>query len=165
MIVSESKPQIVDVQKYRDSRGYFFELYKQSSYGLDPVQTNISQSKKGVIRGLHYQKKYPQGKLVAVLKGEIFDVAVDIREGSNNFGKYESAIISEENSKQFWVPPGFAHGFQVLSNEALVAYICTGNEYNKEDECTIIYNDEKISIEWPIEKPIISEKDLNAEGL
>ena len=121
------------------------------------VQDNFSSSKNKVLRGLHMQKN-PQGKLVQVLDGEVFDVAVDLRANSNTFGKWEGVILSSENKKQFWIPPGFAHGFVVISDQANFHYKCT-DYYVPDDEICILWNDPNIGIDWPIDQPIVSEKD------
>jgi dTDP-4-dehydrorhamnose 3,5-epimerase len=147
-----------------DNRGFFVELYKHSDYaaaGIAPhlVQDNYSKSEKGVLRGLHYQKMpKAQGKLVTCLKGRIFDVAVDIRRGSPHFGKWKAAELSENNRHLLYVPPGFAHGFQVLSDTAEVMYKCT-DEYSPKDERGIIWNDPDINVDWPLPAPILSGKD------
>ena len=133
--------------------------------GIDAVfvQDNQSRSRKGVLRGLHFQKRHPQGKLVRVISGEVFDVAVDIRKDSPTYKKWHGVVLSAENKKQFYVPPGFAHGFLVLSEEAEFVYKCT-DFYHPEDEGGIIWNDPDIGIEWPVEgirELILSEKDRN----
>jgi len=137
---------------FEDNRGYFFECYSQrdfNSAGIDAnfIQDNQSCSKKGVLRGLHFQKNYPQGKLVRVIQGEVFDVAVDIRPSSNTFGKWYSVILDSKKQNQFYIPPGFAHGFLVLSETCIFAYKCT-DFYHPEDECGIIWNDPEIGIKW-----------------
>ncbi|ACA44165.1 dTDP-4-dehydrorhamnose 3,5-epimerase [Clostridium botulinum] len=159
---------VIEPKVFSDPRGYFMETHNYEDFktaGLDMVfvQDNQSKSKKGVLRGLHFQKKHPQGKLVRVIKGEVFDVAVDIRENSSTFGKWYGVILSEENKKQFYIPGGFAHGFLVLSDEAEFYYKCT-DFYHPEDEGGIIWNDPTISIVWPFEKIkdaniLLSEKD------
>ena len=159
---------VVELIPFKDERGYFMETYNESDFfkaGLCMkfVQTNESASKKGVLRGLHFQKKSPQGKLVRCIKGEVFDVAVDIRKGSSTFGMWFGVTLSENNFTQFYIPEGFAHGFYVLSDEAKFLYKVT-NFYNKEDEGAILWNDEKIGIDWPIPDgslPILSSKDRN----
>lgn len=158
---------VVEPKVFGDERGYFMETYHYEAFkeaGLDMVfvQDNQSMSKKGVLRGLHYQKEHPQGKLVRVVKGEVFDVAVDIRKGSKTYGKWFGIVLSAENKKQFYIPEGFAHGFLVLSEEAEFVYKCT-DFYHPEDEGGIAYNDEEIGIQWPKLKGVeltISEKDL-----
>lgn len=159
---------IIEPRVFGDNRGYFMETYNYNQFkeaGMDMVfvQDNQSKSKKGVLRGLHFQAKHPQGKLVRVLSGEVFDVGVDLRKGSPTFGKWHGVILSGENRKQFYVPEGFAHGFLVLSDEAEFAYKCT-DFYRPEDEVGIIWNDPTIGIEWPLEglgDIILSEKDKN----
>ena len=151
---------------FGDERGYFFESYSKTKFedlgiNIDFVQDNQSFSKKGTLRGLHYQTaEHAQAKLVRVLKGEVLDVAVDIRPDSKTFGQYEAVLLSGDNQRQFFVPRGFAHGFLVLSDTAVFFYKCD-NFYNKESEGGIIYNDKTINIDWgfPHEKLIISEKD------
>ena len=157
---------IIDVKTFGDNRGYFMETYhendfKEAGYDLTFVQDNQSSSTKGVLRGLHLQLKYPQGKLVRVIKGEVFDVGVDLRADSPTYGKWFGAILSEENKKQLYIPPCFAHGFVVLSDTAEFVYKCT-EFYHGEDEGGIIWNDPDIGIEWPIDdidELIFSEKD------
>ena len=156
---------------FKDDRGYFVETYNQNDFkeaGLDMVfvQDNQSKSSKGVLRGLHFQKEHPQGKLVRVLSGEVYDVAVDLRKNSKTFGKYFGVLLSDENKKQFYIPEGFAHGFVVLSDEAVFAYKCT-DFYHPNDEGGLIYNDPDIGIDWPIEgiNLIMSEKDTKWKGL
>ena len=159
---------IIQPDVFKDDRGYFFESYNLNKFineelELNFVQDNISKSKEGTIRGLHYQVgKSAQGKLCQVILGTVLDAAVDIRFNSPTFGKYVSEILSEDNHTQIWIPPGFAHGFEVLSNEAIFHYKCT-NYYNKEDERAILYNDPDIGIKWQTENPIVSEKDLKAK--
>ncbi len=144
---------VIEPKVYGDSRGYFMETYNYNdmkAYGLDMafVQDNQSMSAKGVLRGLHYQKSHPQGKLVRVIKGRVFDVAVDIREGSESYGRWFGIELTEENKKQFYISPGFAHGFVVLSDVAEFCYKCT-DFYHPEDEGGIAWNDPAIGIEWP----------------
>ncbi|RYZ86972.1 MAG: dTDP-4-dehydrorhamnose 3,5-epimerase [Proteobacteria bacterium] len=145
---------LIQPKKFGDHRGFFVETYQEQRYleaGLTQrfVQDNLSSSTYGVLRGLHYQHTYPQGKLVSVVKGEVFDVAVDIRKGSPTFGKWEGAILTENNMNQFWIPPGFAHGFVVLSEMAIFAYKCT-DIYHPETEIAIRWDDPEIGIKWPI---------------
>lgn len=155
---------IIDVKTYGDNRGYFMETYKESDFaaaGLNYrfVQDNQSSSRHGVLRGLHFQKTHPQAKLVRVLKGEVFDVAVDLRKNSPTYGKWVGALLSEENKRQFMIPRGFAHGFVVVSDYAEFAYKCD-ELYHPEDEGGIIWNDPDINIDWPVKDGIIlSEKD------
>jgi len=156
---------IIEPRVFPDQRGLFYESYQKQRYseaGLDVefVQDNISHSIKGTIRGLHYQAgEFAQGKLCEVLSGKVLDIAVDIRFGSPTFGKYFAIELSDENHKQFYIPPGFAHGFAVLSEKAIFHYKCT-NYYNKESERGIIFNDPDLKIDWQIESPVVSEKDL-----
>ena len=155
---------VIDVKSYGDSRGYFMETYKESDFraaGLDYrfVQDNQSSSRKGVLRGLHFQRTFPQAKLVRVLNGEVFDVAVDLRRGSETYGKWVGVLLSGENRRQLMIPRGFAHGFLVISDMAEFAYKCD-ELYHPEDESGIIWNDPDIGIEWPdIGEIILSEKD------
>jgi len=150
---------------FTDDRGFFMETYKRSVFfdnGIkrDFVQDNLSRSKKGVLRGLHYQEgDYAQGKLVRCSKGEVFDVAVDIREGSKTFGQWYGVVLSEDNGKMFYIPEGFAHGFYTLSEEADLAYKCTSEFYAPADR-GIIWNDPDINIDWPSDMPILSAKDM-----
>lgn len=159
---------IIEPDIYHDDRGFFFESYskekyKKEGFNFDFVQDNISKSSKGTIRGLHYQVgEFAQGKLCQVISGRVYDIAVDIRFGSSTFGKFVGVELSGENHKQFWLPPGFAHGFSVLSDEAIFMYKCT-NYYSKKDERAILYNDADIGIDWKVETPIVSEKDLQAK--
>lgn len=156
--------QVFKPSMFSDSRGYFFESYQKERYNIDGkvlefVQDNISKSVKNTIRGLHYQTgEYAQGKLCQVLYGKVLDVAVDIRPGSPTYGGNFSIELSEENHNQFWIPPGFAHGFSVLSDFAIFHYKCT-NYYNKNSEKCIVYNDKTLNIDWNVEAPIVSEKD------
>ena len=157
---------VVEPTVFEDNRGYFMETYnkeefKEEGYDLTFVQDNQSKSTKGVLRGLHLQVKYPQGKLVRVIKGEVFDVGVDLRADSPTYGKWFGAILSDENKKQLFIPPKFAHGFLVLSDEAEFVYNCT-EVYHREDESGIKWDDEYIAIDWPlddIDEIILSEKD------
>lgn len=163
---------VIEPSVFKDERGYFMETYNQRDFenaGLNMafVQDNQSMSVRGVLRGLHYQKEFPQGKLVRAIRGEVFDVAVDLRKGSKTYGKWHGEFLSAENKRQFYIPEGFAHGFLVISEEAEFAYKCT-DFYHPGDEGGIIWNDEEIGIEWPITKNlefIISEKDKNWGGL
>lgn len=155
---------IIDVKTYGDHRGYFMETYKEEDFrqaGLDYhfVQDNQSSSRKGVLRGLHFQKTFPQAKLVRVLKGEVFDVAVDLRKGSATYGQWAGVFLSEKNHRQFMIPRGFAHGFVVVSDHAEFAYKCD-EKYHPEDEGGILWNDPDVNIEWPeVGEIILSEKD------
>jgi dTDP-4-dehydrorhamnose 3,5-epimerase len=155
---------LIEPKVFGDDRGFFLETfhakrYKEAGIELDFVQDNRSKSYKNVLRGLHFQKTKPQGKLVTVLHGEVFDVAVDLRPESSTFGQYESVILTGENKLQFYVPPGFAHGFCVLSDTADFTYKCT-DFYDPSDESGIIWNDESLNIDWPIDGVTLSEKDL-----
>lgn len=145
-----------------DPRGYFFESYRERPYmelGIGPfVQDNVSRSTRGVLRGLHLQHPQGQGKLVHVLVGEVFDVAVDVRVGSPSFGRWVGAKLSAENKLQLWIPEGFAHGFCVLSEEAVFAYKCTA-EYSPETELGVRFDDPDLTIDWPIADPLVSAKD------
>lgn len=150
-----------------DSRGYFMEIYNKRDFdaaGIDRVfvQDNQSASKRGVLRGLHFQIEHPQAKLVRAARGEVYDVAVDLRPGSATFGQYYGIVLSEENKKQFYIPEGFAHGFLVLSDYAEFAYKCT-DFYHPNDEGGILYNDPEINVKWPISEGmelIMSDKDV-----
>lgn len=159
---------VIEPSIFDDNRGYFYESFNIKKYNFITenyffVQDNISKSKYGTIRGLHYQVgEYAQGKLISVLIGKVYDVAVDIRFDSPTFGKYFGIELSEENKKQLWIPPGFAHGFSVLSDDVIFSYKCTAN-YNKESERAIIYNDSDLAIDWKVKNPIVSEKDLTSK--
>lgn len=154
---------IVEPQVFGDQRGFFVETYNAQRYrdaGIDAtfVQDNLSFSQRGVLRGLHFQNPHAQGKLVQVLQGEVFDVAVDIRRGSPAFGQWVGVRLSGDNKQQFYVPPGCAHGFCVNSETALFAYKCT-DLYHPEHDGGIAWDDPDIGIEWPVEKPLLSDKD------
>ena len=155
---------VIDVKKYGDNRGYFMETYKEADFktaGLDYnfVQDNQSKSKAGVLRGLHFQKTFPQAKLVRCLEGEVFDVAVDLRKDSPTYGRWEGVVLSAEKGNQFMIPRGFAHGFVVLSETATFAYKCD-ELYHPEDEGGIMWNDPEIGINWPFKgEVLLSEKD------
>jgi dTDP-4-dehydrorhamnose 3,5-epimerase len=158
---------IIEPKVFGDERGFFLETFHADRYAdlagisLPFVQDNHSRSSKGVLRGLHFQKTKPQGKLVRVVRGEVYDVAVDIRQGSPTYGQWEAVILSEENKAQFWVPPGFAHGFVVLSETADFEYKCT-DYYDPSDEGSLLWNDPDLNIPWPIDNPRLSDKDTNA---
>ncbi len=157
---------IVEPQKFGDDRGFFMETYHRDKFaeaGITSlfVQDNFSRSILGTLRGLHFQEPHAQGKLIRVLRGRVFDVAVDIRKGSPDFGKWVSVELSEQNERQLWVPPGFAHGFCALTDIADFSYKCTGL-YAPMDEQTICWDDPEIGIDWPVTDPIISEKDAGA---
>ena len=154
---------ILEPHVYGDSRGYFYESYHQSRYNelgitSDFVQTNVSRSARGVLRGLHYQWPRPQGKLVSVLEGEVYDVAVDIRRGSPHFGQWTGVMLTGSNHRHFWIPEGFAHGFCVLSESAIFTYQCTA-QYDHQTDAGIRWNDGDIAIDWPISGPLLSDKD------
>lgn len=154
---------IVEPKVFGDQRGFFYETWQQQRYadiGIKGtfVQDNVSFSRKGVLRGLHYQQPHSQGKLVTVLQGEVFDVAVDIRVGSPQFGQWTGVVLSGENHRQLWIPEGFAHGFCVLSETAYFSYKCT-DVYAPECEGGILWNDPDIGIKWPLEDVVLSDKD------
>ena len=163
---------VIEPAVFKDERGYFMETYNQNDFkeaGLDMVfvQDNQSMSVKGVLRGLHFQKQYPQGKLVRAVRGTVYDVAVDLRSDSETYGKWFGVILSAENKKQFYIPEGFAHGFLVLSDEAEFAYKCT-DFYHPGDEGGLLWSDPEIGVDWPVEPDmqlIISDKDRKWSGL
>mgnify|MGYP000080455309 FL=1 len=163
---------VIEPTVFKDERGYFVETYNQNDMkeaGLDMVfvQDNQSMSTRGVLRGLHFQKQFPQGKLVRVVRGKVFDVAVDLRSDSKTYGKWFGVELSAENMKQFYIPEGFAHGFLVLSDEAEFCYKCT-DFYHPGDEGGLAWNDTEIGVGWPLEEGvdlIISEKDQKWKGL
>ena len=164
--------KIIEPNVFGDERGFFMETWQQKQFEelvtgkpTQFVQDNHSKSKKGILRGLHYQTENTQGKLVRVVSGEVFDVAVDIREGSATFGQWVGVYLSSENKRQLWIPEGFAHGFYVTSAEAEFVYKCT-NYYQPESEICISWNDTDINIEWPFnEEPLMSKKDKNGINL
>ncbi len=158
--------RVVEPDVYADERGAFLETWNARDYGkhgLDVtfVQDNLSRSKHRVLRGLHFQNPRPQGKLISVLKGEVYDVVVDIRADSDTFGEWEGLTLSAQNARQLYVPEGFAHGFVVTSDEALFHYKCT-DFYHPETEGVIRWNDPALGIEWPVDDPILSERDEGA---
>jgi len=161
---------IIEPKVFGDDRGFFLETFQAERYAaqggitLPFVQDNHSRSTKGVLRGLHFQKTKPQGKLVRVVRGQVYDVAVDIRMGSPSYGQWEGLILSEENKRQLWVPPGFAHGFLVLSDIADFEYKCT-DYYDPSDEGSVLWNDADLDIPWPLGDPILSYKDASAVRL
>ena len=166
-VVETSLPGVLIIEPkiFPDARGFFVETYNKDRYvnnGILPefVQDNLSFSTRGVLRGLHYQNPHAQGKLVYVLQGEVWDVAVDIRRDSPQFGQWTAVTLSAENKKQFYIPPGFAHGFCVLSETALFTYKCT-DLYHPECDGGVRWDDPTIAIQWPISNPILSEKDRN----
>ena len=149
---------IIESQKYLDKRGEFREILVEKNIKIKFPFNVISKSKKNVIRGLHYQVKKPQGKFISVIKGEILDVALDLRKKSKTFGKHYKILLSEKNCKSIYIPEGFAHGFSSLAKENIIIYSCT-NYRNKNGERGILWNDKNLKIDWMIKKPIISEKD------
>ena len=160
---------IIEPRAVSDARGFFVESWSEERYAAAGitgpfVQDNVSLSPRGVLRGLHFQWPRPQGKLVSVLRGEVFDVVVDVRAGSPTFGRWLGATLSAADKRQLWIPPGFAHGFQVLSEEALFAYKCT-DYYAPECEHAIAWNDPELGIAWPNPEPILSERDRAAPAL
>ena len=157
---------VIEPQVFGDSRGFFYESYNEAKYreaGIDRrfVQSNVSRSARGVLRGLHYQWPNPQGKLVSVLDGEVYDVAVDIRRGSPTFGQWTGVMLTAENHRHFWIPEGFAHGFCVLSEFATFSYQCT-DLYDAKADGGVRWNDPAIGIDWPISNPLLSDKDAKA---
>ncbi|MBF0428192.1 MAG: dTDP-4-dehydrorhamnose 3,5-epimerase [Magnetococcales bacterium] len=172
-VLSTSLPEVLvlDPKIFGDSRGFFFESFNQRDFtqatGLDGhfVQDNHSRSSKGVLRGLHYQIQHPQGKLVRVTHGEVFDVAVDLRRNSPTFGKWDGVILSAENKHQLWIPPGFAHGFVVTSDSAEFLYKTTDYWHPEHERC-LLWNDPEVGIQWPIDfEPILATKDANGKRL
>ena len=155
---------IVENKSFKDNRGYFKELIREKKINEKFPFLVMSFSKKNVIRGLHLQKKNSQGKFVSVIKGKIFDVAVDLRKNSKTFGQYYQCTLSEKNSKSVYIPPGFAHGFQALENENYIIYSCTQYRHSKSEK-VIQFNDKELNIKWPLKKMIISKKDNNAMPL
>lgn len=161
---------IIEPKVFGDERGFFLETFQAERYtelagiNIPFVQDNHSRSSRGVLRGLHFQKSKPQGKLVRVVRGEVYDIAVDIRRDSPTYGLWEAVILSEENKLQFWIPPGFAHGFLVLSETADFEYKCT-DYYDPTDEGSLLWNDPDLDIPWPKDNPKLSEKDANAPRL
>ena len=161
---------LVEPKVFEDERGFFMETYKMPDFvrsGIREnfVQENHSHSTRGVLRGLHYQSPpFAQGKLVRVVRGEVFDVAIDIRRGSPTYGKWAGVILSEENRNMLYIPEGFAHGFCVLSETADVIYKTT-NVYSSQSEAGIIWNDEDLNIKWPVKRPILSERDVKWPAL
>lgn len=157
--------KIIEPRVFGDERGFFLETFQEKRYATEAgislpfVQDNHSRSSKGVLRGLHFQRTKPQGKLVRVVSGSVFDVAVDLRAGSNTYGNWFGVELSAENKKQFWVPPGFAHGFMVLSDLADFEYKCT-DYYDPSDEACLKWNDPEVGVVWPDLEPLLSEKDM-----
>ena len=160
---------VLEPQVFGDDRGFFYESFNQdklSAIGLAPgfVQGNVSSSVRGVLRGLHYQWPRPQGKLVSVLEGEVWDVAVDIRRDSPDFGRWTAVVLSAENKRHFWIPEGFAHGFVALSERALFTYLCTAT-YDRAADAAIRWDDPQLAIDWPVSAPLLSDKDAKAPVL
>ena len=161
---------IIEPSVFGDNRGFFLETFSRQRYfeeagiELEFVQDNHSRSAANVLRGLHFQKTKPQGKLIRVVLGCVFDVAVDIRPGSDTFGQWISMELSEQNKKQLWVPPGFAHGFTALNENTELEYKCTAY-YDPEDEGSILWSDPDLNIPWPVAQPILSAKDMDAQLL
>lgn len=159
---------IIEPRLFKDNRGFFLESYNKNDFdkfgiSINFVQDNESQSKKGVLRGMHFQTEYPQGKLVRVSQGEVYDVAVDMRKDSKTYGMWEGVVLSSENKKQLYIPEGFAHGFLVISDTAVLNYKCS-NYYMPQYDCGFIWNDEDIDIKWPLEEIdelIMSDRDKN----
>lgn len=161
--------RVIEPQVFGDARGFFYESYNAASYreaGIDRhfVQSNVSRSAKGVLRGLHYQWPNPQGKLVSVLEGEVYDVAVDIRVGSPTFGRAAAVMLTADNHRHFWIPEGFAHGFCVVSDFATFSYQCTAL-YDRAGDAGIRWNDAELGIDWPVSAPLLSDKDTRAPFL
>ncbi len=157
---------IIEPAIYTDERGYFLETwnmprYRDAGMSANFVQDNLSFSTRGVLRGLHFQNPNGQGKLISTIRGEVFDVVVDVRVGSPTFGKWLGVSLSEENNRQIFIPPGFAHGFCVTSDAALFSYKCT-DIYNPKTEISVLWNDPDIGIKWPVNEPIVSDKDSQA---
>ncbi|MHA6204610.1 dTDP-4-dehydrorhamnose 3,5-epimerase [Dyella soli] len=160
---------VIEPRVFGDSRGYFYESFHKEKFrdiGLDVrfVQSNVSSSTRGVVRGLHYQWPNPQGKLVSVLQGEVYDVAVDIRRGSPTFGQWTGVMLTADNHRHFWVPEGFAHGFCVVSETALFTYQCTAL-YDPSADRAVHWDDAALGIDWPVSEPLLSEKDIKAPSL
>jgi dTDP-4-dehydrorhamnose 3,5-epimerase len=157
---------VIEPQVFGDARGFFYEAYNEAKYreaGIERrfVQSNVSRSARGVLRGLHYQWPNPQGKLVSVLEGEVYDVAVDIRRGSPTFGQWTGVMLTAANHRHFWIPEGFAHGFCVVSDFATFSYQCTAL-YDAKADAGIRWNDAAIGIDWPLSAPLLSDKDAKA---
>ena len=160
---------VIEPAVHGDARGFFYESFNakrfaDAGFPVTFVQTNVSRSARGVLRGLHYQWPNPQGKLVSVLEGEVYDVAVDIRTGSPTHGRWAAAVLTAENKRHFWIPEGFAHGFAVLSEHATFVYQCTAL-YDGACDAAIRWNDAALAIDWPIAEPSLSEKDAKAPFL
>lgn len=161
--------RIIDPTVFGDERGFFYETWNAGRFaeaGLPSrfVQSNVSASAQGVLRGLHYQWPNPQGKLVSVLEGEVYDVAVDIRSGSPHFGQWTAVVLSAGNRRQLWIPEGFAHGLVVLSERAIVSYLCTA-QYDRVADRGVRWDDPAVAIDWPVTAPVLSEKDAGTPML
>ena len=161
--------KLIEPKCFGDARGFFLETFSAQRYSdaginVSFIQDNHSRSTRGVLRGLHYQLKHPQGKLVSVTRGEVLDVAVDIRVGSPTFGQWYGAVLNDENHRQMYIPPGLAHGFVVLSDTVDFVYKCT-DYYHPEDEKGLLWNDPAIGIDWQIDQPLLSEKDRKNKTL
>lgn len=157
---------VIEPRVFGDERGFFFESFnadRLAEHGLSPtfVQGNVSSSTRGVLRGLHYQWPNPQGKYVSVVEGEVWDVAVDIRQGSPTFGQWAAVVLSAENKRHFWIPEGFAHGFVTLSERAVFTYLCTAT-YDAQADAGVRWDDPALAIDWPVRDPLLSPKDANA---
>jgi dTDP-4-dehydrorhamnose 3,5-epimerase len=171
-VIETNIPGLFEImpQVFGDDRGYFFESYSKEAFArfdvnYEFVQDNQSLSNKGVLRGLHFQNPpYAQGKLVRVIQGAVLDVVVDIRKGSPTYGKHHKVMLSGENKMMFWIPPGFAHGFLTLADNTIFSYKCT-NLYNKESEGSVLWNDPELAIDWNVENPLLSPKDIDARPL
>jgi dTDP-4-dehydrorhamnose 3,5-epimerase len=160
---------VLEPKVFNDERGYFYETWNQQTFAelglnLEFKQANLSSSTRGVLRGLHYQWPKPQGKLVQVLEGEAYDVAVDIRRDSANYGRWASVILSAENKRQLWIPPGFAHGFVALSERVSFSYLCT-ETYHASCDANLRWDDATLAIDWPVSNPTLSNKDAKAPFL
>ena len=160
---------VLEPKVFSDERGNFYETWNKKVFSdlglnLDFKQANVSSSSRRVLRGLHYQWPKPQGKLIHVLEGEVYDVAVDIRRDSPTFGRWASVILSAENKRQFWIPPGFAHGFVTLSEHTTFNYLCT-EMYDSECDASLRWDDASLAIDWPVSEPILSNKDARASFL
>jgi dTDP-4-dehydrorhamnose 3,5-epimerase len=157
---------VFEPRVFEDARGFFYEAFNHArlaELGLQPtfVQGNVSQSRCGVLRGLHYQWPNPQGKFISVQQGEIWDVAVDVRRGSPTFSRWTAVLLSDSNKRQMWIPEGFAHGYVVLSERAVVSYLCTAS-YDPEADSSIRWDDPQLAIDWPVGAPLLSDKDARA---
>lgn len=160
---------VIEPAVHGDERGFFYESWNsrrfaEAGLAFEVVQSNVSMSGRGVLRGLHYQWPHPQGKLVSVLEGEVYDVAVDIRRGSPTFGRAAAAMLTAQNKRHFWIPEGFAHGFCVVSERAVFTYLCTAH-YAREADASIRWNDAALGIDWPVAEPLLSDKDARAPFL